>query len=326
MPLDMKKVKALESKIGKGKDDNTYLNQSKLPDGETEIRIMPPTASLNGVYCLEVTGYFINKVFFVCPSTFSKPSVIEEEVEAAKESGDADIEMLLEDNTKFSKKVQYWMPILHLEVKWSDDYSEILDFKIQDGKIKCLVAGPVLAKAINREVGSRRVMPDITDRERGFNITLTKSGKGLDTEYAARHWPDPMEMDPQFYTKEKELDVYKLAYDSLKSDDYLRKTIRNFLYGEAKPDRENKGSHTEKQNPKGNIGGFKGSSGSGYSYKNTSKRQDPEPEVEEMEEEEEIEQTPPPSVKKMVSKAKEPEATPGVKKGRNILNDLKNID
>jgi hypothetical protein len=71
----------------------------------------------------------------------------------------------------------------------------------------------------------------VLDLQKGRNFTLSKTGKGLDTEYAAMVWPDSTAMEASWANA---INVYKEVKKLEQSDSYLRSIIRNYLYGEPK--------------------------------------------------------------------------------------------
>ena len=102
--------------------------------------------------------------------------------------------------------------------------------------MKVLSCGSQLMKAINRVVTARTFQngteDGIMDRVKGYNIVITKTGTGLDTEYGAMGWNAPLEMDEKYYTEKAIPNVIELTEKKIKSDDHLRSVIRNYFYGE----------------------------------------------------------------------------------------------
>lgn len=234
MALNMKKLKKMGKEIKDRTDGNDlYLYANKLGE-EDDVRIMSPTESLNGSYFIEQEGWWIAGNFYGVASTFGGADVIQEEIDIAKASGDIDLKALVEAKkngmSQVKKEWRYLMPILALKVDEDDDDK----IEVIDDMIKVLVAKTTLLTAINKIVCSRHFQNDsedgITDRVIGHNLTLSKTGKGLDTEYAAQGWNTATEMDKKYY--DEPVDVVKLVKDGTKSDKYLRSVIRNYLYGE----------------------------------------------------------------------------------------------
>ena len=91
MPLNVKAARALQKDINKsaGGGDDLYLYSSKLGE-EEDIRIMPPTEEMNGIYFLTQYGWWINGQFYTSNETFGKECVIKDEIEAAREDDDED--------------------------------------------------------------------------------------------------------------------------------------------------------------------------------------------------------------------------------------------
>ncbi len=202
----------------------------------TDVRLLPPLPTQNGIYFHEVIKFWINGKPYMSPLTFGRAGCpLDEELELAKDGAktDASLKKLLE---KFQKKSEFHMPMLLLDIK-EDASGNIAAITVIDDAPKILSAGTMLIKAINKLVTSRQYQnateDGLMDRVKGWNITLSKTGKGLDTEYAAIGWTAQTEMAEKHYTAIP--DVMEKAKKELKSDEFLRKIARNYLYGEDLP-------------------------------------------------------------------------------------------
>lgn len=233
MALNLKKLKEQSEELNNRGGDGDYFKQSEITE-ETDIRILPPTESMEESYFFEEIGYWINGKRYVSPKTFGDSCPIEEEVKAAKELGDEDILALLKDNQKYKRSSVFLVPILLMECKF-DTKGNCKSYKVVDNKPKVLQCGITLIRAINKIVTGRQFQNDtedgICDRQEGFCITLSKTGKKLDTDYSAMGWKNPLEIvEEELY--EKVPDVVEMTKKKLKTDEELRSIIRNFLYGE----------------------------------------------------------------------------------------------
>lgn len=228
--LDMSRVRALQTELDT-KGDPTIILSSKMP-AELDIRLMPPADELNGSYFVVQKQWWINKKPYQSNSTFGSSDVIADEIKKAEALNDPDIAALLSGQQAPSAKDNYIMAVKKILIDNNGDVKAI------DSKVKFLSCTKMLATAINKEVCSRWVQPDITDRKKGFNITCVKEGQALSTEYTAKHWPTATEMPADLY---EELDnpMDYLRTEKV-SDTYLRGVIRNYIYGEPMPKQEDK--------------------------------------------------------------------------------------
>lgn len=258
MGLNMKGLKKVQKDIKDkaGDGDGLFLYSSKLKE-EDDIRILPPLPNLNGYYFVEVIEWWINGKTFLSLETFDEDCPITAMVDEAKESGDKEVLALInakkDGRPVLKKSTSYLIPILHLDCQFDEDSGDLLDWNVQG--VKVLKAKPTLMKNINAVVTSRNFQNDtedkIADRVKGWNITVGKTGKGLNTEYTAIGWNEPMEMDEKYYTDKAIPDVVKLRQDMKKEPDYLESVIGNYLYGDdIIEDVHAKGSDKEDDSPK----------------------------------------------------------------------------
>lgn len=232
-----KKQQEIKKAAGQG-GDNLFLYSNKLGEAE-DIRILEPRDNTNGSYFVYQEGWWIDGKFFVTGASIGGADVIEDEVDRAKNSKDKDLIALVNaKNTnsapKLKKETRYLVPILHLDCEF-DKQDMLVDFTVKDDMGKVLVAKPTLLSAINNIVTARQYQNGtengIADRVKGWNLTIGRSGKGMDTTYSAIGWTAQMEMDEKYYG-DKVPDVYEISKKAMKSDEYLRSVIRNYLYGE----------------------------------------------------------------------------------------------
>lgn len=234
--LNIAALKGVQEDLNKRTSGGGNFLYAKDIQEETDFRLLPPPPHMNGLYFLEVITFWINGQKYISPKTFGLPCVMTEIVEEIEQLAKKDkgLSQLLESD-KFSKKSEFWIAGLLLECKFEGN--EATEVNVVDDKAKILSAGTMLLKAINRVVTSRNYQngtPDgIADREKGFNIVLSKTGKKLDTVYDAQGWLYPTEMDEKYY---KDIpDVVAIAKKDCYDDTYLEAVINNYFYGDAMP-------------------------------------------------------------------------------------------
>lgn len=237
--MDVKKLRAMQKDLNNkaGSGDGLFLYSNKLGE-EEHIRILPPPEEANGIYFVEQEGWWVDNKFYVANSTEilgSQEDIIETEIEAAKATKDKSLIALIEKKVnnipKLKKEFRYLVPVLHLDVKYDDD-DQLVYCKVDSAKV--LVAKPTLIKAINLIVTGRQYQNKtehgVADREKGYNLIIGKSGKGIDTEYSAMGWNEQTEMEEKYY--EKYPNVHELTRKAASSQEHLKSVIRHYLYGE----------------------------------------------------------------------------------------------
>ena len=121
-----------------------YLKASKLIEGDSDFRLLPPSPKMEGIFYLELLGYWIAGKFYVSPKTFGSACPIEEIVKEAEAKDDEDINALL-NSANYREVRNYLIPGLLLDIKFKK--SEVKSFKVRDDQIKILQCGPQLWKA-----------------------------------------------------------------------------------------------------------------------------------------------------------------------------------
>lgn len=260
MAIDIKKLREMQKNLNKkaGSGDDLYLYSSALKE-EQDIRILPASPKMNGVYFAEQEVWWVNGKMYQSNSTFGGDDVIDEEIEEARAEGDKDILALIEKKGAkgmpiVKKETRYLVPVLLLDCKYNDD-DELVSVDVVGDEPKVLVAKPTLIKDINKVFTARPyqngTQDGMADRVKGFNMIVGKTGSGKQTEYFAMGWNEAMEMEEKYYKKIP--DVMELRDKMKKSDDYLRSVIRNYLYGEEIIEDENTQEDEDKpkkQSPK----------------------------------------------------------------------------
>lgn len=238
MAIDLKKLRQKQDNIKGGKGDALMIFSNKLP-AELDVRLLPPSESMNGLYFVEQNGWWIENKFY--PTSLNDDEdVVGLEVAEAESSGDPDLIALLnrkKNNMKvINSETRYLIAVLVLDITFDED-NTLESFKVKDSATKVLVAKPSLLKAINRIVTSKPYQngteDGLLDRVEGFNLVIGKEGSGLDTEYNAQPYRTSSEMPEIYYLGGKKyFDLMAFATKGIKSKAHLRSVIRNYLYGE----------------------------------------------------------------------------------------------
>ncbi len=228
-------VKALQG-IQKKMDDeagggNLFFPQKKIGE-ETVIRILPPDAKLEGMYFRQIVKWWVANKPYTSLETFGEKCPITEYVEkmtaSLKKNPNPELHALLSDTKKLKKSKEFWIPILLL----NEDGKPV-----GDHPHRVFQCGPACLREINKVVTSRFFQNDtedgITDRRQGRNISLGRTGEGLDTEYKAQGWPEPSSMPKDLYTDEARtpVDVFDLVEKQRKTEKELLAVIKNYLEG-----------------------------------------------------------------------------------------------
>lgn len=229
MGLNMAALSKVQKTMEEEQGGDLFLTGKHIKD-DTSIRLLPPLPKMEGMYFATVVKQWINKKPYTSLETFGEACPITEELEAAKEQlatskkPDKELHTLLSDEQRLKKKKEFYIPVLLLDA---------------DGKVlgpRVLQAGPMLMREINKIVTGPRYQNEsengITDRKLGRNLSLSKTGEGIKTEYKAVPWPNSTVMPKEYYTEDKIPDVLDLVEKSRKSEVVLRSAIRNYLYGE----------------------------------------------------------------------------------------------
>lgn len=216
-----------------------FLYQNKLTEQGADVRLLPPPASMNGLFYLRRIVWNINKKVYISPLSFNEECPIEEEIELAKEwatkNGDKQLMALINkmDEPYAAKKEEFLVPILLLDVKYNPDWT-VASLKIVGDKNKYLTCTKQLLGTIVDKVTSKHfyngTKEGITHREKGWNLTLFKKVKNSKTEYSCEGWREATEMGEKYY---RELpDPVLFTKKGMLSDETLTSVIRNYLYGE----------------------------------------------------------------------------------------------
>jgi len=232
--LNIKGLKEVQQDLNKkNSNDDLYMYHQDISKDGTHIRVLPPVPELNGMYFVEQTLFWLDKVPYVSPKTFGQPCLIEKVLKAAKDDDDEDVVALADE---ISEKYQYLIPCLLLDCEYDDDNELIKNDVIG---VRVLACGPQLMKEINRIVTNAQYQngteDGITDMEKGWNITVSKEGTGKTTKYTAIGWVQSTKYPKQYYKDVP--NVLELTRKRMYSDDYLGAVMENYFYGEELPEK-----------------------------------------------------------------------------------------
>lgn len=238
--LTREELAELDKKLSQGNKNKFFIKAKELEFGEHLFRFLPLPAKLNGLFYMEITRWWIDKKPYVSYATFGKSCPIQEEIDAAAESGDRGLEKLLADNKRINVETVYWLACLKLEEKESQEGK--LRLSVVDGRPKIFEFGKGLLGKINKNCMMNRQVANIEsdaglfDQKEGFLIEVAKTKKGdrkQDVDYNAT-LAGQKPMPDKYY--EEIVDTWAIAEGQLKSKKLQRAAIREYLYGEEIPD------------------------------------------------------------------------------------------
>lgn len=255
--LDLTKVNAAEEEIkARNAGAGAFVRLSK---GESkDIRILEPTAAMNGLYWIEVPIWWVNGKPLNSPEILEKEGDLIQEIideyEALfkKDKAEAAFDKLMKaskgPNQKLiQKQTAFWIPILEFEWKLNDKGTEILGITkdneydaslikefIKGGEAKVFDVRQSLLSSINRQLTTGRKGANFMDQEKGFNLIVSRKGEGRDTKYEAVA-DEQMPMPAEFYG-EGSLDLFKIAKASLHTVKYIEDVLSNYFEGTPLPE------------------------------------------------------------------------------------------
>lgn len=246
--MDLQALKAAQERLKAGGGDASegFMKTKELTAEGIPFRLLPEPTVLGGIFYFPVIKYWLmvngKRASLICSSTFGKKSVIQEEIDAARELDDEDVNAILDNPdtlTNIKCEEEMWMAGLKLEYKL-DKGGNIVSVKVVDNVAKIfqcakatlvseMVKVATSAKALRLSKGA----PDgIADRVNGSNLLLCRTGVKKLTRYTAV-LDEQMEMEEKWYADIP--NVYETAKNQMKTMAYQRAAIRNCLYGEEIP-------------------------------------------------------------------------------------------
>lgn len=252
--MNLQALKAAAEQLKTGGGAEGFFSTKILTEEGVPIRLLPEPPILAGIPYYKVVKYWMTvngkRTTVICCSSFPgpdgkmKPSIIEQEINEARDSDDADVQSVINDTgtqTNISRDEEFWMAALQLQYDVKDDGS--LKIKVVDGRAKvfqCSKATLVdqIIKAITsgkavRAYGGDKTPDGCADRVKGLNVLCSKTGSGKLTRYAAV-LDEQCEMDPKYYINIP--NVYEIAKAQMPNPSWQQAAIRNHIYGEPIPD------------------------------------------------------------------------------------------
>ena len=251
--IDINKLKQAQEELEKrsGGGGKNWIQVNKIED-PIDVRIMEPHPVMDGLYYLEVPVWWINGIRVISPKLVGEADVIEQVIEDAKKSKDSGLKKLLEaTNEHKAKKVQFgyefWIPVMQFNWEFDSKESikgiyndknevdpELIRKFVADDRVKIMVSKISLLKDINKIITARQggVM---TDPDKGFNLVISKTGKGRDTKYGVIK-SDSLPMPLDFYEDPKMINPLQIAQALMHTDEYMDRVIGKYLYNEELPE------------------------------------------------------------------------------------------
>lgn len=254
MALNLEALKNADKNLSAGNND--YFNAKEIGE-DTIIRILPPGPELNGLYYFEQSIYWIANKPYVSPSTFGDRCIIEEfladvdsELQAQKKKGKVDKELQGLYDAIVKPKKTFIFPMLHLNCGYDED-GAVESVEVIGGKYKVMQCGPQLIGAINKQILAPKIMrklknveDGVMDRVEGFNLSLSKTGSGLSTEYSAAV-DEPCEIEEKYYKSIP--NMIELSKKGCYTDEYLEGILNQYFYGDAAPSADLKKSRYQSE-------------------------------------------------------------------------------
>ncbi len=252
--INVKKLKEKQAEIEQKRGSsgsNLFINKKDL-ETPHEVRILEPSLSMEEIYFVEVPIWWIGSQKLISHEFLNKECIVDKELEAVRKSGDIEYKRLLtaKKDGKYpmiKKDYEYYMPCLHLNLDDAgDDLSGVMtngEYDVNkirecivDGRAKILAAPLTVQRSIQSIVTSRGGA-DMTDRVKGFNIQISRTGKGTSTKYTATRL-EAMPMPKEFY--ENPFDVVQFVRSGILSEEYQQMVLDNYFDGAELPEDKDK--------------------------------------------------------------------------------------
>lgn len=219
-------------KASSGGGAGFFSRKDIKPNGEIEIRVLPPTRSMNGLYYFTRITTWINNKPYDSPRMFGLPDPILDRVDAIM-AGTNDSLKLLVKAKDFNTSEDFVLPILLLD----DSGDELV---IVDDRPKVFDCTWGIIKDIRETLTSKHYQNGkplgIFDPEDGHNFTLRKEVTADRTKYSAKPWPRPSAIDSKYYAEP--LDVVEVLKKRVYDFDYLAAVAAAYFDGAPMPPEE----------------------------------------------------------------------------------------
>lgn len=227
----------------------TMKMQDIEANGSVTVRLLPPHKNLAPSFALPVTQYFMQTDKWrgaTCPSTFGRPSPIDDVVQEIMEDEDDQL-MKKVESKRFSKGQTFQFACLVLEDVVLKK-RVVSSYTVREGK-PCIfsVSSSVLNQFIDCILDPQYDDEELEDGmfsiKGGTNFTISKKvtpkkGGGTKTEYRVAAYANPSDIS----VKETgpKLDIREIVERSIYTDKYLTGLANHYFYNEELPDDEDR--------------------------------------------------------------------------------------
>lgn len=221
-----------------------FISQQKNIAPELDIRLTKALPNMGGVFFLRVENFWIDDKKYISAATFKEHCVMKEEILMAQQKNVPEINELIKKLSYKSKssnldklfRVQYEIPCFVMSKDAKGEFTIVpvqQTAVLQCTKQLCKGITDIVRHRHSRGVDENGEEWAINDRLKGFNITVTakESKKGDGKEYGALKGLQ-CEMPEWVDDEEFIYDVVSNCKKHMKTDDYLRSIMRQYLYGE----------------------------------------------------------------------------------------------
>lgn len=247
--LDMNKLKQIQKNLedrSSGSSSN-WITQADLKEAAIEVHILEPTPDMDGYYFLEVPIWWINGKKIISPEIFGGQDIGTQIIKEVNASQDKEAKALLVQTKNgmrvVQKSTEYWLPVLQFEWKFNktgeiegiyDDKGnydpELISQFVKDDRFKVFQAKISLLTGIN-SIATSRGGAFMTDKDKGFNLILSKTGEKKKTKYHVNKANEvDLPMPAKFY--EDRVSLIDIAKAQILTDECIDNIFGVYLYGE----------------------------------------------------------------------------------------------
>jgi len=233
--LDVQKVnEAVENDGSKGSDTQWLTRQDIPSGGDIDIRLMPPKRSMNGNFYFKRQVIWVNRKPHTSPRTFGLPCPIMDRADEIRKHGTDAQRRLLKKRNQYQESTEYITPVLHLEDLGNGD------FKVKDDQVKFFNAPWTVIKKIKDFITHKHYQNGtplgLMDPKKGWNLTISKTGSGKDTEYGVIVFPMQSEMQEKYYHDCP--DLVDAVRAGMYQEEYLQQVADHYFDGAPEPNED----------------------------------------------------------------------------------------
>lgn len=236
----MNKLKALQLKMSEKNNSKSesVLYVNKIKDS-IKIRFLPDIPELNGVFYFETQYYYLprHRRPITSAKTFGIKCPIQSIIDEAKQSDDSTI-VKMASELKLRRDYRFPVILLNQDNKIIDANGDLMP---ETGKVNISDYVTILAcpKEVINQMLNLILHPDyrddngdsvLFDRVHGCNLTIKKSGTGLNTSYMVTPDRKPTIMPEFFYDLETMPNVIAHTAKHVAHPDYVNALIVNEIY------------------------------------------------------------------------------------------------